>query len=55
MMWEYFAAAGIVLFALSQLIMAALSHYAYPLVEQWKKSLSSSHSIMAKSALIIFF
>ena len=55
MTWEYFAAAGIVLFALCQLIMAGLSHWAYPVVEQWKTSLSNSHSIMAKSALIIFF
>ena len=55
MTWEYFAAAGIVLFAVCQLVMAALSLWAYPLVEQWKTSLSSSRSTWAKSALIIFF
>lgn len=55
MMWEYFAAAGILLFALSQLMMAWLSRYAYPVVEQWKKTLSNSHSMLARLALIIYF
>ena len=55
MTWEYFAAAGIVLFAVCQLVIAALSLWAYPVVERWKKFLSNSQSIMAKSALIIFF
>lgn len=55
MMWEYFAAAGIVLFAACQLAMAAFTLFAYPKVKKWKHSLSNSPSIMAKSALIIFF
>ena len=55
MMWEYLAAAAIVLFAALQFGMAFLNWYAYPVVKKWKDSLTTTQSIPAKLALIIFF
>lgn len=55
MMWEYYAGTVIILFAVCQLIMAALNVFAYPKVKAWKTRLSISQSMWAKSALIIFF
>lgn len=56
MTWELLAGAAIILFAVLQLGMAALSWFFYPMVNRWRESLlMSSHPILAKSALIIFF
>jgi len=55
MTWEYYAAAAILLFIVSQLLMAFLSLFFYPVVKEWKEMLSSSQSILAKLALTIYF
>ena len=55
MTFELLALAAIILFGATQIGMMIASHYWFPKVSAWKKSLLTSRSTMAKLELIIFF
>lgn len=54
-LFEILAFIGIVLFGLIQVVMTVVAVHWFPKVKAWKDSLRTSRSMLAKSALIIFF